>query len=154
MRVRGGGAPPPWGGGGMTGGMRGGLPGGSTRLEWRTPGAGRQAAELASEAARAEGASHPATQSGRRADRSAILATSRRGVVGGLAATSDQGEQPGPLLRVQGDQQPHRRLPTPARQPRDGTLAVLAVGEAAGRGRGEVSVVLDLLAGGAAFALG
>jgi hypothetical protein len=48
------------------------MPGGSATLERPAPGARRQAAELASAAARAEGASTTATRRGRRADRSAI----------------------------------------------------------------------------------
>jgi hypothetical protein len=69
-----------------------------------SPGGRGRAAELASEAARAEGASHTATHRGRRADCSAIHATSRGGVAGSVAAVADQGEQPSPLLRMQGDQ--------------------------------------------------
>jgi hypothetical protein len=111
----------------MTGGMTGGLPGGSSRPERRNFGVGRQAAELASEAARAEGASTTATRGGRRADPSAILATPRRGVAGGLAMAADQAEQPGPFLGVGGDQQPHGGLPTAAGEPREGPLAVFAV---------------------------
>jgi hypothetical protein len=67
-----------------------------------SPGGRGRAAELASEAARAEGASTTATRRGRRADRSAIRPTAHRGVAGGLEAAGDLAEQPGPLLRIQG----------------------------------------------------
>jgi hypothetical protein len=87
----------------MPGGMPGELPGGSRRPERRNFGVGREAAELASEAARAEGASIAGTLSGRRADRSTMLATPRLGVAGGLAMAADQVEQPGPFLGVGGD---------------------------------------------------
>jgi hypothetical protein len=131
MRVRGDGWPPPSVAGGMTGGLTGGMPGGSAALELGRVGAvaggwGR-AAELASEAARAEGASTTATLSGRRADRSAIGAIPRRGVAGGLAMAADQAEQAGPFLGVGGDEQPHGGLPAAAGEPREGPLAVLAV---------------------------
>jgi hypothetical protein len=94
--------------------LPGGLPGGSEALERRTPGAGRQAAELASEAARAEGASTPG-EPGLRVGCSPTVASSPRGR-GGLAPASDQAEQASPLLGVGGDQQPHGRGPAAARQ--------------------------------------
>jgi hypothetical protein len=81
MRLSREGDPPPSGAGGMPGGTTGGLPGGSAasglgRVRLSSGGRGR-AAELASEAAPAEGASTTATRRGRRADRSAIQTTAR-----------------------------------------------------------------------------
>jgi hypothetical protein len=116
--------------------MTGGLPGRSAALERPAPGCGRQAAELASEAARAEGASTSGMRSGRRADRSAIGGTSRRGVAGGLAAASDQAEQTGPLLRMEGDQQPDRCGSAAAGYPRGHPATVPAGGRAASQVRG------------------
>src|SRR6266571_7819502 len=128
---------PPAGAGGMPGGLPGGMPGESKTPKRREPDSWRETAELASEAARAEGASTPAEPSSRRAGRSPTVATSRRAEGGWLAAGADEAEQAGPLLRVGGDQQPHRRGPAPARQPRDDPLAVVA-GGAAGWGGGDV----------------
>ena len=138
----------------MPGGLPGRLPGGSKALEGSRAGVRQEAAELASEAARAEGASIPDTLCSRQADRSGTAATARR-VAGGLAAAdqAEQAEQAGPLLWMSGDQRPHRRGPASAGQPRDGPLAVSAVG-GAGRGGGEVGAWLDLRAGRVALAAG
>jgi hypothetical protein len=155
MRASGAGDPPPSVAGGLTGGLTGGMTGGLEALELgrvRAVAGGRgRAAELASEAARAEGASTTATRSGRRADRSAIGATSRRRVAGGLAVAADQAEEGGPLLRVEGDQQPHRRGPAAAGQPRRRPPTVPAGGRAAGRARGELGQGPGLAAGWAAL---
>jgi hypothetical protein len=137
----------------MPGGMTWGMPWVSKPLKRSKPGAYREAAELASEAARAEGASIPDTLCSRQADRSGTAATSRR-LAGGLAAAADQAEQAGPLLWMSGDQRPHRRGPASAGQPRDGPLAVSAVEGGAGRGGGEVGAWLDLRAGRVALAAG
>src|SRR6266540_3438585 len=141
MRVRREGDPPPplAGGmpGGMPGGMTGGLPGGSAASKRRTLGA-RRAAELASEAARAEGASAHGEPS-RRADRSLTVATSLRRDGGGPALATHQAAQAGPLLGVRGDQQPHGGGPAAAGQPRDRPPTVGASGGDVGRGRGPVT---------------
>src|SRR5215207_2508515 len=128
MRVSGDGWPPPSGAGGMPGGTPGGMPGGSRRLERGKLVAGREAAELASEAARAEGASIPGTRTRERWVGSGMPATSF-GVTGGdLASGAHQAEQAGPLLGIGGDQQPHRRSAASASEPRGGPLAVPVVG--------------------------
>src|SRR5215218_1100227 len=80
-----------------------------------------------------------------------IAATSLRPGRPELVAAADQPEEGLVFLGVEGDQQPYRRLPAPACQPRAGPLAVLAGGQAR-RGDGEVGVVLELSAGRAAFA--
>jgi hypothetical protein len=126
--------------------MTGGLPGGSKAPKWSKPGVWREAAELASAAARAEGASTTGEPSNRRVDGSDTAATSPRAVGVGLAVAADQAEQAGPLLGVGGDQQPHGRGSAAARQPRGGALAVLAVAGEATRDSRELSAWLDLLA--------
>ena len=62
----------------MPGGLPGGMPGGSETPERSNSGAWREAAELASEAARAEGASIPGDPSNRRTDGSGTAATPAR----------------------------------------------------------------------------
>jgi hypothetical protein len=91
----------------MPGELPGGMPWGSKTPERSNLGRYREAAELASEAARAEGASIPGEPSGGRADGSGTAATSPRPAGAGLAPAADQAEQAGPLLGVRGDQQPH-----------------------------------------------
>jgi hypothetical protein len=71
------------------------------------PGTWREAAELASAAARAEGASITGTLSGRRADDSGTAATSPQVGSAELATATDQVEQADPLRGMGGDQQPH-----------------------------------------------
>jgi len=103
------------------------MPGRSKAPKRSNPGSWREAAELASEAARAEGASISSQPSRRRADVSGTVATTPRGGGGRLTAAADQPEQAGPLLGVRGDQQPHGGLPAAAGEPREGPLAVFAV---------------------------
>ena len=91
----------------MPGGLTGGMPGRPKAPKQSNLGSWREAAELASEAARAEGASIPGEPSGGRADGSGIAATSSRPAGAGLAPAADQAEQAGPLLGVRGNQQPH-----------------------------------------------
>src|SRR6266511_245198 len=127
MRVSGNGWPPPSGAGGMPGGLPGAMPGGSKAPKRSNPGSRREAAELASEAARAEGASIPGRRRTRRRVGSGIPATPLRAVDAALATGAHPAEHANPLLGVSGDQQPHGGLPAAARQPRDGLLTRLAV---------------------------
>src|SRR6266545_4511148 len=153
MRVSGNGWPPPSGAGGMPGGLPGAMPGGSKAPKRSNPGSWREAAELASEAARAEGAFIPDKPSSRRATGSCIGATSHRAGGADLSA-AHQAEQAGPLLGMGGNQQAHGGSAAPARQPGDRSRAVSAVGGGAVRDGGKLGAWLDLLAGRTVFALG
>jgi hypothetical protein len=101
----------------MPGGLTGGLPGGSRRPKRSKPGAGRQAAELASEAARAEGASIAGECSRRRRAGSGISATTLWAIGVDLVSAADQGEQAGPLLGMGSNEQAHGGSASSARQP-------------------------------------
>ena len=91
--------------------MPGGLPGGSrgSKAPKRSnPGLWREAAELASEAARAEGASITGKPRGQQATESSTAATSPR-PAGAELVGADQAKQAGPLLGMGVDQQSYRR---------------------------------------------
>src|SRR5215218_7375669 len=114
-----------WGPPSGAGGMPGGMSGGSQTPERSKPGAGREAVELASEAARAEGASNSGEPRGGRADHSGTAATTLRAGGVELAPGAHQAKQAGPFLRMGGDQQPHSGSASPASQPGRGPLAGL-----------------------------
>jgi hypothetical protein len=76
----------------------------------------REAAELASEVARAEGASITGKPRGQQATESSTAATSMR-PAGAELVGAHQAEQAGPFLGMSGDQQPYRRSAAPAGQP-------------------------------------
>src|SRR6266545_80984 len=120
MRPSGDGRPPPARAGGMPGGLPGGMPGGSKAFKRSKPPAWREAAELASEAARTEGASIPGEPSSRRAARSAIVATTLWPGATDLAAAAHDAEQAGPFLGMGRNQQPYGGCPAAAGEPRDG----------------------------------
>jgi hypothetical protein len=96
---------------------QGGCQGGSRHPKRSKLSTSRQAAELASEAARAEGASITGECSRRRWAGSGISATTLWAAGVDLVSAADQGEQAGPLLGMGSDEQAHGGSASPARQP-------------------------------------